>query len=156
MTDRLQTELAEIKMELQRLRESMSHGMPTLHKDLSLVTLIPKWSGSHSAVTFEEFLSNVESAARIGRWQDAHKREIAVLKLTDSAKLFYLGCSELHEEGATWQTFKNAFRRGYEDVHSDQYIAKLQNARQARRESPQEFADGCKALAQKIASQTTP
>jgi len=102
MTDRLQTELAEIKMELQRLRESMSHGMPTLHKDLSLVTLIPKWSGSDSAVTLEEFLSSVESAARIGRWQDADKREIAVLKLTDSAKLFYLGCSELHEEGANW------------------------------------------------------
>ena len=102
MTDRLQTELAEMKMELQRLRESMSHGTPTLHKDLSLVTLIPKWSGSDSAVTLEEFLSRVESAARIGRWQDADKWEIAVLKLTDSAKLFYLGCSELHEEGANW------------------------------------------------------
>ena len=85
----MQAELAETKMELQRLRKSISSGTPTFHKDLSLVTLIPKWSGSDSSVTLEEFLTSVESAARYGRWQDADKREIAVLKLTDSAKLLY-------------------------------------------------------------------
>jgi len=139
------------QMELQILRESISHGTPTLHKDLCLVTLIPKWSGSDSAGTLEEFLSSVDSAALVGRWQDADKREIAVLKLTDSAKLFYLGCSQLHEEGATNKTFKKAFRSLYEDVHTDQfYFTKLQNARQAKRDSPQEFADRWKALAQNI------
>jgi len=54
-------------MKLPILRETISHGKPTLHKDLSLVTLIPKWSGSDSAVTLEEFLSSVDSAALIGR-----------------------------------------------------------------------------------------
>jgi hypothetical protein len=82
----------------------------------------------------EEFLSSIESAARIGRWQDADKRGIAALKLVDSAKLFYQGCAELHEEDATWQRFKNAFRRRYEDVHTDQYhFTKLQTAKQGKK-----------------------
>ena len=46
---RLQTEVLETKAEVQRLRESkasMSVGAPIVHKDLSIVTLVPKWSGS--------------------------------------------------------------------------------------------------------------
>jgi hypothetical protein len=43
-------------------------------------------------------LPSVEAAARIGKWQDEGKREIAALKLTHSAKQFYQGCAELHEK----------------------------------------------------------
>jgi hypothetical protein len=82
------TELLGTRNELQRLREIIALGIPTLHKDLSLVALAPKWSGSDSTVPLEEILSSIESAARIGKWQDADKREIAALNLTDSAKLF--------------------------------------------------------------------
>ena len=64
-------------------------GALIVHKDLSLVTLVPKWSGSDSSIALEEFLSSIESAAKIGHWSDLDKREIVVLKLTDSAKLFY-------------------------------------------------------------------
>jgi len=47
--------------------------------------------------------------------------------------------------------FKQAFRRRYKDIHTDQYhFTKLQAARQARTESPQQFADRCKSLAQKV------
>ena len=118
----MQAEILETKAEVQRLREcisSMSVGAPIVHKDLSLVTLVPKWSGSDSSVTLEEFLFSNESAAQIGHWSDPDKREIAVLKLTDSAKLFYQECTELHAESTTWQSFKNEFRRRYEDVHTD-------------------------------------
>jgi hypothetical protein len=60
-------------------------------------------------------------------------------------------CAELHEDSATWQTFKNAFRWRYQDVHTDQFhFTKLQTARQGKRESPQEFTDRCRALAQKV------
>jgi hypothetical protein len=45
MTDRLKAELIEAKSEIQRLKERMSLGVPTVHKDLSLVALVPKWSG---------------------------------------------------------------------------------------------------------------
>jgi hypothetical protein len=56
---RLQAELAEAKAEVQRLKDRMSVGTPTVHKDLSLITLVPKWTGSDAAVTLEEFISSI-------------------------------------------------------------------------------------------------
>ena len=41
---RLQAELAEAKLEVQQLKDRMSVGTPTVHKDLSLITLVPKWT----------------------------------------------------------------------------------------------------------------
>jgi hypothetical protein len=152
MTDACwQAEFLETKNELQRLKECMSMGTPTVHKGLSLISVIPKWSGSDSTVTLKEFFASIESSARIGNWQDNDQREIAVLRLTGSAKLFYQGCTKLHEAGVTWQTFKVAFRHRYKDVHMDQYhFTRLQTARQRKNESPQEFADRCRTLAQKV------
>jgi len=149
---RLQAQLLEAKKEIQRLKEIVSPATtPTIHKDLLLISVIPKWSGSDAIVTLEEFLESIESSGRIGRWTENDQREVAVLKLTGSAKLFYQCCDELHEPGATWQRFKQAFRRRYKDVHTDQYhFTKLQTARQAQNERPQQFADRCKSLAQKV------
>jgi len=39
-----------------------------VHKDLSHISLVPKWSVSESPVSLEEFFENIESAAKIGRW----------------------------------------------------------------------------------------
>jgi hypothetical protein len=61
----LQRELYESKLEIQRLR--MSLGAPTVHKDLSLLSLIPKWSGAESSNSLEEFISTLEAFAWIGR-----------------------------------------------------------------------------------------
>jgi len=70
MTDaRLQQELDESKLEIQRLRERMSLGAPTVHKDLSLISLVPRWSCSKSTNFLEEFISTLEATARIGRWE---------------------------------------------------------------------------------------
>jgi hypothetical protein len=66
MVDRLQAELAEIKAELQRLCDSVSVGTPMVHKDLFLISLIPKWSGAETGIPLEEFISVIESSARIG------------------------------------------------------------------------------------------
>jgi hypothetical protein len=79
---RLQTTLLEARAEIQRLRDRMSVGAPILHKDMSLTALIPKWTGTDSAVTLEEFLSSVETPARIEHWKNSDKREIAALKLS--------------------------------------------------------------------------
>jgi len=49
----------------------MSLGTPRVHEDLSLINLVPSWTGSETAVTLEEFLSTIESSARIGRWENA-------------------------------------------------------------------------------------
>jgi hypothetical protein len=62
---------------------------------MSLISLIPKWSGSETAVPLEEFISSLEGAVRVGRWQECDTLEVAPLKITDSAKIFYNGCPEL-------------------------------------------------------------
>jgi hypothetical protein len=147
----LQQEHAESKLEIQRLRESLSLGTPTVHKDMSLIFLIPKWPESETADPLEEFISSLEAAARVGRWQESDTLEVALLKITDSAKLFYNGCPELHTKDTTWQAFKSAFRERFKDARTAQYhFTNLQSARQRKNESPQEFADRCRALAQKI------
>jgi len=52
----LRAELAENKAEWQRLKERISVGTPMIHKDMSLISLIPKWSGSETGIPLEEFV----------------------------------------------------------------------------------------------------
>jgi len=147
----LQAELTETKAELQRLKERISVGTPTNHKYLSLISLVPKWSGSETGIPLEEFLSRIESSGRMGSWQDADKLEIAIFRLSDVAKQFYNWCLELLAPGVKWQKFKDVFRHRFRDTHTDQYhFKRLQTARQSRNDSIQVFADRCRALAQKI------
>ena len=145
MENKLPDELAESRLEITRLKERLASVMPTMHKDLSLISLVPKWSGSESSTPLEEFLASIESAARIGKWSENDCREIAVLRLQDPAKSFYNSNLELHAEGVTWEAFKFAFRDRLKDVRTDQYhFTRLQNARQQKNESPQDFADRCR------------
>jgi hypothetical protein len=88
----------------------MEIGAVTVHKDLSLISLIPKWSGSDSTVSLEEFFSSIGSSAKIANWKQTDQFQIAILKLCGSAKTFYQGCAELHMKDMNWQTFKEAFR----------------------------------------------
>ena len=81
-------------------------GTTTVHKDLSLITLVPKFSGSKSAVHFEEFFSIIESAASIDGWQNRGCFEMAALELVNSARVFFQGCSELHAPDSTWQNLR--------------------------------------------------
>jgi hypothetical protein len=64
-SSRLQNELTETKAELKSLRERLALGPPTLHKDLSLVPLIPKWSGSDSTVNLESGRVTIPDAVKI-------------------------------------------------------------------------------------------
>jgi hypothetical protein len=105
---RLQNELAETKAELKRLRESLHRGAPTVHKNLSLVSLVLKWSGTDVSISLDEFINSVEGSAEVGNWDDADKIQVAVLKLTHSAQ-FYNGCLELHTVDVTWPKLKSVF-----------------------------------------------
>jgi len=79
----------------------------------------------------------------MGLWQDADKLEISIIRLSDVTKQFYNGCLELKAPGMRWQKFKDVFRHRFRDTHTDQYqFMRLQTARQSRKESIQEFADG--------------
>jgi len=80
----------------------LSLGTPTVRKDLSLVSLVPKWSGTETAVPLDEFFASIDGEAQIGRWKQSDCVRIAVLKHTDAAGLFYNGCPELRTEDVTW------------------------------------------------------
>jgi hypothetical protein len=137
----IQQELEESKLEIQRLRGRISLGPPTVHKDLSLISLIHKWAGSESANPLDKFISTLETSARIGRWEQKDTVEIAALRLKGSARIFYQGCTELHTRDASWNTFKEVLRKRYKDVHADHYhYVRLQMAHQKKNERPQEFA----------------
>jgi len=76
----------------------------------------------------------------IGLWEDGDKLQIAALRLTDVARQFYNWCLEFHSAGATWQKFKDEFRRRFCDTHTDQYhFMKRHTARQGRNETPRSF-----------------
>ena len=118
---RLQMELAETKAELPRLRERVSVGAPAVHKDLSLISLVPKWSGWESRIALEEFISSIEGAASVGLWEDSDRLRVAILRLRDATKQIYNGCLELHSQGVTWKMCKDVFRQWFRDTHTDQY-----------------------------------
>jgi len=86
---KFQTELTETRSEVQRLKERMSLGAPTVHKELSLISLVQKWSGLDSAVTLEAFFASIEASAKIGHWEQIDQLQIAALSLTCPAKVFY-------------------------------------------------------------------
>ena len=98
----LQVELEESKQEIRRLRERLSLGTLTVHKDMSLVSLVPKWSGTETAVSLDEFFASIDGATQIGLWEQSDCVRIAVLEHIDAARSFYNGCSELHTQDVTW------------------------------------------------------
>jgi len=62
-------------------------------------------------VPIQEFFTSIEGAAYIGKWEESDQIRIAVLKITDAARLFYNGYPELHEKNVTWQMFKSVFSK---------------------------------------------
>jgi hypothetical protein len=77
-TERLQTELAESKAEIQRLKERLYTGPKTIQKNLSLVTLVQKWPGSEPSIPLEEFLNSIVAVSRMGNWEDGDKFEVTL------------------------------------------------------------------------------
>jgi len=73
--EQLKAELLQARKEMERLREREStNSKPIILKDLSLISVIPKWSGSDNTVSLEEFLESIESVGRIGRWTENDQR----------------------------------------------------------------------------------
>jgi hypothetical protein len=93
---------------------------PDVTKDMSLVLLLPKWTGIHKEGLLNEFFEATDIAA-IGKWSDAHKVQLAILRLVDSTTAFYDGTRELDDRNISWADFKAIFKRCFRDVKSNQY-----------------------------------
>jgi len=66
---KLKQEIAESRAEIDNVREHLSSGMHTVHKDLSLISLVPKFSAGPNATPLEDFLASIDRAALLGKWQ---------------------------------------------------------------------------------------
>jgi hypothetical protein len=146
---RLQIESLHAEVANLKVKVNSSVATPMAAKDLSLVSFIPKWAGTKKS-SVNEFFEIIDSTANIGKWNEKDKIQITVLRLTDTAKTFYSGCLELHAPDITWENFKAQFLKRFKDARNDQYhFLQLQTARQKTNETPLEFADRCRFLAQR-------
>ena len=75
--------------------------MPTVHKDLSLISLVPKCTGAEMTTPLEDFLSSIEGADRTWRWNDMDCHLVEILRSLNLVKAFYNSSLELHAEYMT-------------------------------------------------------
>lgn len=78
-------------------------------KCMSMISLIPKWSGVANSMNVLGFLDAVEGVVRLQNWLDADMVQAAAMKLADIARTFYSGCKKLHNPSITWVHFKEHF-----------------------------------------------
>jgi hypothetical protein len=78
----LRQQIESLQAQLTSLHTQMNSGRPTTTKDLSLVSLIPKWAGTDKSMSVYEFFGTVENTAKVGNWGPTDKIQIVVLKLT--------------------------------------------------------------------------
>jgi hypothetical protein len=125
-------------------------------KDMSLVTLVPKWSGTETAIPITRFFDAIEGAASMGNWTDADKVGVCALKLADTVGEFYESNPDLRHAGITWQELKTKLLQLFRDVRTDQYhYSALHKARQKKNETPQEFYNRVRILARRTVPCTT-
>jgi len=83
---KLRTNLEAASAQISGLKQRVSPDVsaaataPAVHKDLSLISLVPKWSGAENSVPLEEFLScrhGIENRA-LGRNRSSSGRDFAV------------------------------------------------------------------------------
>jgi hypothetical protein len=57
--EQLKAQIASLQAELANLRVQMRSGHPTAPKDLSLMALIPKWTGTAESIPVSEFFGAI-------------------------------------------------------------------------------------------------
>jgi hypothetical protein len=125
-------QMSRLQAQLQNLQAQLQT-RPQVTKDLSLVGMVPKWSGTDKAVPLHEFFKILESTARVGNWTLDDLIRIAAMRLTDVARIFYNGALELHGNYVTWTPNKNTFYQRFRDVRTDQFhFTQLQSAKQRK------------------------
>jgi hypothetical protein len=153
MAEAVAQQMARLQLEVQNLQAQLQTRTPVT-KDLSLVALVPKWSGTDKAIPLHEFFETIESTGKIGNWTQEDMVRIATPKLTGVARVFYNRTLELHDQRITWAAYKTALQNRFRDVRTDQFhFAQLHMARQKKDESSQEVADRCRSSAHKTVPQ---
>jgi hypothetical protein len=64
MAEQIAQQMARLQLEVQSLKAQLQ-ARPTVTKDLSLLSQIPKWAGIDKAVPLHEFFETIEGSARV-------------------------------------------------------------------------------------------
>jgi hypothetical protein len=129
--------------------------MATAAKDMWMANLVEPWKGDQSSVPVHEFFEAIDEASEMGRLSAKDKLRLARLKLKGLAKAFYSTQPELKGDEIEYADFKAVFVQRFKDKWTDQYnYARLQNASQAKDESPEMYLDRLRKLCQRTIQQT--
>jgi hypothetical protein len=143
--------LAQIEELRERLELVGIAGSPRgQSKDVSLVAGIKEWTGESKGKPVQEFLTQVESLAKVSGWNTQDKALIVKAKLQGLALQFLHGHEELCKDECSYEELKRALTARFSDKLPNQfYYTKLQKATQGKKEGAEEFSDRCRKLCQK-------
>jgi hypothetical protein len=106
--------VSQAMADLQARFEELQARLDTTTKDLSLLTLVPRWAGTEKSGSLHEFLSAVENMAEMGNWSDKDKVRIATMKLEDAARVFVETAPEISAEKCRGRISKRPSSTGSE------------------------------------------
>jgi hypothetical protein len=153
MADTVEMEILQAQIEELRERmETLGIGeVPRGHsKDVSLVAGIKEWTGEGKGKPVLEFLTQIETVAKVSGWTSRDKALIVKAKLQGLALQFLHGREELGRDGCSYEILKQALVERFSDKLPDQhYYTRLQEAVQGKEEGAEEFSDRCRKMCQK-------
>jgi hypothetical protein len=134
----------ELQGQLETLRIGEAHRGPS--KNISLVAGIKEWTGESKEKSVYDFLTQVETLAKVSEWTNQDKALIVKAKLQGLALQFFNGREELGRDGCPYEVLRQALIERFSDKYPDQYYyTRLQDAVQGKDESA-EFSDRCRKM----------
>ena len=88
-------------------------------KDLSVVALIPEFTGRSGDLKVREFLEVVNFVGRMGFGRQDDKKHAAKFKLEETSRWFYLSNVELYDEHIAWVRFCNILETRFRFIETD-------------------------------------
>ena len=144
----LQAQMEELRVQLETLRIGEAHRGQS--KDVSLVAGIKEWTGESKGRSVYEFLTQIETLAKVSGWTSHDKAFIVKAKLQGLALQFLNGREELGRDGCSYEVLRQALIERFSDKLPDQYYyTRLQDAVQGKNESAEEFSDRCRKMCQR-------
>ena len=144
----LQAQMEELRDRMDNLR--IGDGPRGQSKDVSLVAGIKEWTGESQGKPVHDFLTQIETLAKVSGWTSQDKALIVKAKLQGLALQYLHGREDLGRDGCPYEVLRSALLERFSDKLPDQYYyTSLQEAIQGKTEGAEEFGDRCRKMCQK-------
>ncbi|PNF33548.1 hypothetical protein B7P43_G17358 [Cryptotermes secundus] len=119
-------------------------------KDVSLVAGIKEWTGESQGRPVHDFLTQIETLAKVSGWTNQDKALIVKAKLQGLSLQYLHGREDLGRDGCPYEVLRSALLERFSDKLPDQYYyTSLQEAIQGKEEGAEEIGDRCRKMCQK-------